>query len=132
MASVISRPRDNPSIIHSVVATTQYRYQDYCTLINRRPLLPGIASFLFLFHSFHSCNADSSSTTMVGERKRERASGAYLIPKKWPDRLSRHLTFLKSLEMYPTKIMKPLFHLFSFHFISSPASSYRIVSSRLI
>jgi len=128
MTSVISR--DNPSIIHWVVATTQYRYQDYCTLINRRPRYRRS----LLFYSFSTRFIVVTLTRprrRWSAKERERASGAYLIPEKWPDRLSRHLTFPKSLEMYPAKIMKPLFHLFSFHFISPPSSSYRIVPSRL-
>lgn len=138
MALVISRPRDNPSITHSVIATAQYRYQDYCTLINRRERLPSPGHSFFIpfplvLPLLRRLVLDRGQRE--GERERERASeqSVFNSQEMWPDRLSRHLTFPKSLEMYPAKIMKPLFHLFSFHFISPHHQPpYLIVPSRLI
>lgn len=105
----------------TVAATVQYHHRDYCTLINRGRILveKGREKDSFILFSLVS----PLLRQLVCDCGR-RVRGAYLILKKWPDRLSRHLTFPKSLEMYPAKIMKPLFHLFSFHF----ASSHRSVS----
>lgn len=84
----------------------------------------------FFFYLFFPSTRFAVVTLTRPRQRGRRASGTYLILKKWLDRLSRHLTFPKSLEMYPAKIMKPLFHLFSFHFIS-PLSLCRIVPSHL-